>query len=577
MLLLLPALLMPAGCVYYNTFYHARAAAREAELMREARPPGTEPGRAETDLLERAAEKSGRVLRLHPDSQWADDALLLMGSSCYYQGRYESAKERLNQFISMYPDSELLPEAEYMLASVLLASGEPTAAERLLDSVAYADPPREFSDDALVLIGRARHERELYGAASEAFLEALERFPRSDLRAQMRFLTAENYADMGDLDEAARHYALVQREPGSRKLAFEARIRLAEVDLERGMLDEALEVLSDLKGRTGDRESIDRILLLEGAAQELKGSFEEAIETYEGLAVSNPRSEEAAEAHYRVGVINRDQYEDFEAAKGAFRASREASPRSDVGALAARSIRDIESMVGLMEVIHGGNEAAAADSLAPGDPASDQTGDAEPSDDSERPGSDGREVTAEPRSESGLSGSSERPDGGSRPGTIEPRNESVLPEDPERPAEPGTDDLIPAAADSATAAAVGDTASAEPEPESENEQALARFHAAELYLLSFDDPERALPLYRSVVELFPESGLAPKAALAAAWVLDRYLGDIAGAVRAYSAVVRDYPDTEFSEAAEVALGRLNDGSVEGSSGDINDGADPRAE
>jgi TolA-binding protein len=526
--LLLSALLLPAGCVYYNTFYHAKAAARQAELMREARPPGSSPGQRETELLERAVEKSGRVLQLHPDSEWADDALLLMGSSYYHQGRYESAESRLNQFISLYPDSELRSEAEYMLASVLLAAGNPTSAERLLESLARAEPPREFSDDALALIGRARHDRGEYAEAAEAYESALERFPGSDRRAEIRFLAAENSAAMGDLEEAAANYGLVQSEPGGRALAFEARIRLAEVDLERGRSDEALSVLDDLRGRTEDEDDIDRVLLLKGRALESRGDLEQAIETYEGVAASHPRSEAAAESYYRVGLIHRDQYEAFEPAMEALKKARDASSRSDVGRRAGRAIGDIETLQKLLEEIAAA-EGSPSDSLS-----------------SSGTGESAVEEPAEPEAFTEIVLDRERLDPGAPADSILFQTMA-----------------IDAPADSTLVSTV--TADSIEQADPYAAVARARFLAAEVYLLKFEDPDRALGYYESIGEIYPESHVAPKAALAAAWVLEEWLGDIEGAVEAYRRIATDYADTEYGPAAEQALARLSEAGAGGGS------------
>ena len=162
------ALLTLAGCVYYNTFYHAREAAAEAAAIRENRAPDTEPTARERELYDRVIEKSGRVIALHSDSSWADDALLLMGRALAHQGRYESAQERLEDLLSLYPESELRPEAEYALASVLIEQGNPVTAEELLAGVAYAEPPGELADDALLLIGDARVARRRLDEAAEA-------------------------------------------------------------------------------------------------------------------------------------------------------------------------------------------------------------------------------------------------------------------------------------------------------------------------------------------------------------------------------------------------------------------------
>ena len=102
------------GCVYYNTFYHAKSAYAEAESIRATRPPDSEPTPQENELLDRVIEKSGRVLRLYPDSGWADDALLLMATALYRQGKYESAESRLTEFSALYSDSDLSAEAGYL-------------------------------------------------------------------------------------------------------------------------------------------------------------------------------------------------------------------------------------------------------------------------------------------------------------------------------------------------------------------------------------------------------------------------------------------------------------------------------
>ena len=85
---------------------------------------------------------------------------------------------------------------------------------------------------------------------------------------------------------------------------------------------------------------------------------------------------------------------------------------------------------------------------------------------------------------------------------------------------------------------------------------------AELYLFRFDDAERARSQYESVVEQHPNSPLAPKAALALAWILEARLDDPYGARAAYRSVAADYPDTDFAAAALEALERMSTSEVD---------------
>lgn len=527
-----------SGCVYYNTFYHARAAAREAELLREDRAPDARPSTRETELLERVVEKCGRVLQLHSNSQWADDALLLLGTAHYHQGRYESAEARLNEFIAQYPDSDLRPEAEYVLASVLLARGNPVSAETLLEPVAFADPPEEFSDEALALVGRAKHARKRYDEAAETYLYALDRFPGSGNRAELRYLTAQSHEEAGDLDEAARHYALVPGERGARKLAFESRMRLAEVDLKRDRPDEALTVLDELARRTDDRDELDRVLLLTGSALEATGDYETAVSTYEGISASHKRSEASAQALYRTGLIQRDVYEQLDAATASFRSAKDEAPRSDVATLATDSVRDIEKLKQFLAVI-AEHESSAEDAEDDGEPS--------PARGAEADSADVEPATGAAPFDGAASDSSavqpERSIGEARADTV--HTETVEPDSA------GIDDLESGPTDIASAAP--DTAEAEAPVD---EVAKARFRIAELYLFRFDDPERARGYYTSVVEDHPDSELAPKAALALAWMLESRLEDTDGAREAYRSIAATYAGSEFAAAAAAALERL---------------------
>jgi TolA-binding protein len=501
--------LLLSGCVYYNTFYNARAAAREADALRESRAPGTEMTAKERDLLERVVEKCSAVLRDHPESDWADDALVLMAKALHEQGKNETAFSRLIEFVARYPDSELRPEADYLMGAVLIAEGDPVAAEDLLRTLADAEPPSGLSDDALVLIGQARHARGRYDEAAEAYMSALERFPNGDRRAEARVLAAENYADAGLLEAAAHQYEQAAGERTTPDVAFEARARLAEARIELGDGAGALTVLEDLERRTADRDRLDRVLLLKGRVHELTGDHEGAVAVYEGVAASHERSDASAMALYRIGLIRRDRDEDVGAALEVLGKARDESPRSEAGALASRAVDDLAKLREYLVVIEG---------TTPGAAQADSAGAASP---------DTTRIFVSWPEDAPADSAAAHPD------------TAFAPPAPDASAHPDT------ARSPATAA-----------PASDEEVARARFLLAELYLFGMDRPEKALERYREVVEKHPESPFAPKAGLAVAWALENRLGDPVGAAKAYADVVARHPGTDFARSAEDALTRL---------------------
>jgi TolA-binding protein len=520
--------LVLSGCVYYNTFYNARVAAREADSLRESRAPGAEMTTKERDLLERVVEKCSAVIRDHPESAWADDALVLMARALHEQGKNEAAFARLTEFVVRFPESELRSEADYLTGAVLIAKGDPVAAEDLLRSLADADPPARLSDDALVLIGRARHERGRYEDAAEAYMSALERFPNGDRRAEARVLAAENYADAGLLDQAAHQYEQVSRERATADLAFEARARLAEARIELGDAAGALAVLEDLERRTADRDRLDRVLLLQGRVHELTGGLEDAVAVYEGVAASHARSGASAMALYRIGLIRRDRDEDVEAALDVLGKARDESPQSEAGALASRAVDELTKLKEYLAVIDGAARGpepeAAADSAGAASPDSGLFVSWPTEDAAADPGAAPDTGLAEPAAVEGVG-------------------------PPHSGAEEAPEVVASAPPDTAREAAVAVAAPDE-------DVARARFLLAELYLFGMDRPEKALERYREVIERHPGSAFAPKAGLAAAWILESRLGDPVGAAAAYADVAARHPDTDFADSARDALARL---------------------
>ncbi|RMF57303.1 MAG: hypothetical protein D6746_11295, partial [Bacteroidetes bacterium] len=116
---------------YYNTFYNARKAYERGvkSLERDNVPVDrtrylpvfSDPDRAprSQDFAD-AIKKSADVLRDHPTSKWADDALLLIGKSYFYQQNYVGAEQKFREVIDL--GSDLEDEARFWLARTLIAS-----------------------------------------------------------------------------------------------------------------------------------------------------------------------------------------------------------------------------------------------------------------------------------------------------------------------------------------------------------------------------------------------------------------------------------------------------------------------
>ncbi|UCG42046.1 MAG: tetratricopeptide repeat protein [candidate division WOR-3 bacterium] len=89
---------------------------------------------------------------------------------------------------------------------------------------------------------------------------------------------------------------------------------------------------------------------------------------------------------------------------------------------------------------------------------------------------------------------------------------------------------------------------------SEDDPAKAAFLLAEVNNLNLEDYDRAVELYQSVYDSYPDSKWAPKALFAKAWIIRNVMDDSAGSVGWLSKLIDEYPDTEYADESRRWLG-----------------------
>ena len=81
----------------------------------------------------------------------------------------------------------------------------------------------------------------------------------------------------------------------------------------------------------------------------------------------------------------------------------------------------------------------------------------------------------------------------------------------------------------------------------------AHYLMAEFELRELRDFEGALAGFRAVVDSFPDSPWASKAAYAHAWLLETEAADTTGAEREYQALIERFPDTRYADFARMRM------------------------
>jgi tetratricopeptide (TPR) repeat protein len=189
-----------SGCVYYNGMYNARHA--EHEALRFERAGRTAEAR---DQWLRAVVHAESVATRHPNSGWAEEALLLSGRGSIHIGDYGAAAVALERAARLARTPAPRAEALTQLGRAYLALGRYALARADLDS-ALAVPPR---DAAEALLLRAQALRRLGESAAALADLAASSDPRAPAeRARIHLQRRDTAAALGQLDAlaAARPY-----------------------------------------------------------------------------------------------------------------------------------------------------------------------------------------------------------------------------------------------------------------------------------------------------------------------------------------------------------------------------------
>jgi tetratricopeptide (TPR) repeat protein len=189
------AVAVASGCVYYNGMYNARHA--EQEALRYERQGRAAEAR---DQWLRAVTHAESVATRHPNSEWAEEALLLSGRGSIHIGDFGAAAVALERAARLARTPAQRAEALVQLGRANIALGRFVMARADLDS-ALAVPPRE-PGEALLLRGRALRELGESAAALADFAASSD--PRAPAeRARIHLARRDTAAALAQLDALA--------------------------------------------------------------------------------------------------------------------------------------------------------------------------------------------------------------------------------------------------------------------------------------------------------------------------------------------------------------------------------------
>jgi TolA-binding protein len=333
-----------SSCAYYNILWMARADYEKAvqsggydfwDPYEQSPLSGNS-----RELVESCIERCGKLILLHPNSRWVDDALLLMGNCFVLTGDHQNALRKYDEILQLYGSADLAPMARYMKAYTLTRDDSPQQAVTLLEGMSKDTERREIRERAVYLLGRIAHERNNCTRAIGFFEAYLEDFPKGAKKAKVRLHLAtcllklgeagrvievleplaekrdqdgyqaaikmgEAYRALSENDKAIGIFARLTEQASADSVKARSKMETAKTMVARGEVEEAVTILEEAAEIATARltELHDQIVYTQGLVYEKNlDDFQSAIASYDKIAQS--KSEYGERARKRSDALN---------------------------------------------------------------------------------------------------------------------------------------------------------------------------------------------------------------------------------------------------------------------------------
>ena len=151
------AVLALGGCAKYNTYFNAKKAFDNAELVRQDAirkhqdPP--KPGGTQKADYETAIHKAQKLLDEYPGHGLTDDALFLQAKAYHRLESYRMSIRKFDLLFTNFPATEFLEESLYLQALNYLLIGSLERSQDYLDKLARQFPDSDFQAETRKVSG----------------------------------------------------------------------------------------------------------------------------------------------------------------------------------------------------------------------------------------------------------------------------------------------------------------------------------------------------------------------------------------------------------------------------------------
>ncbi|MEO8445857.1 MAG: tetratricopeptide repeat protein [bacterium] len=308
---------------YFNTFFKSQQDFEEAMdeynislisfYNRRLDSLGINPpvGGSVKEKLDKAIERSSKIIQFHQNSKFIDNAVLIVGESYYYLGSYYKAERTFNEFLSKFSSSPIADEAILFLGRTKFKLGKLEESEKIFQNLFKNSTDNETKSFAASELGILSYNKGRYQDAVNYFNSAIDFSKNTERKAQSQFILAKILSGYKP-ELSASEYRNVLTYTSDFDLSFFARLNYAKGLLYNKEFDAASEELDNLRRKYRDEISFTQLVDLE-IANNLFGQnkIKEAQEKYYEVIVKYPNTPVSSDAYYHLAKYEEEVNNDY--------------------------------------------------------------------------------------------------------------------------------------------------------------------------------------------------------------------------------------------------------------------------
>ena len=352
------------GCAYYNTMFNALQTYDSATTQLNENTSQEIPPEIRKDF-ETTIDKCWKLINIYgEDSNYADDALLLIAKSNFYLQEYSKSERFARQMIGKYPESDLIPEANLWLARSLIKLNRGDEATGFLNEIIQSDADDDLKSKAWFSLGELSEARDQKEQAVKELETSIEYASDDKMISEARYEIGQIYYNDKDYKQAAEQLEILFDYDEPIAVIFQSQMLRVDALMKLKDPDEAQYVLNLMGRETRFFQFQDLIQAKKGECMVQNGTIPEAIDQFQYTLDNYPHTAGSARAAFGLADVLEHTYAEYDSARKLYLRVKQEDRNSDLNIVAGPRAYTLDQYLKLKDNIRFDIKSLNPDSTA---------------------------------------------------------------------------------------------------------------------------------------------------------------------------------------------------------------------